>query len=123
MSQKALAEVVIRLLTEGAYRQLLLESFDEAIGGYDLTAMERALLRNLGPEDLEALVAELDVSVVEEAGRSGLHGGIVQLIERYTAEEAMAEDLEEADRFYGDDDLFFDASAPDGDPTTLPPED
>lgn len=76
MATEQLTEIITKALTDGTYRQQLLESPDEAMAGFELSDDEANMLRNLKPEAFE----EIDLDVEERQSKSGLGMGFGSLM-------------------------------------------
>jgi hypothetical protein len=60
MSIETMNRVIRRAVVEPAFQQLLLREAATALGEYDLSAAEMAMLTGLTPETFDALAGELD---------------------------------------------------------------
>ncbi len=63
MSKEAVQKVIGRAIADEGFRNLLLNSPDQALAGFDLTADEIGALKRLDRESLSAGAAELEARV------------------------------------------------------------
>ncbi len=59
MSKTVLESVIGKALMEAEFRQALLADPDQALAGFDLTEAEKASLKNMDSETMEALAVAL----------------------------------------------------------------
>lgn|SRR5690554_1926279 len=84
--------VILRLLSDADFKEELIEDPDKALEGYELSEVQKILIKSLSPEDIENLTPEN----IEEYFSADAAV--------YTPDETV--DLDEYDTFEDDD--FFD---------------
>lgn len=60
MSKEAIQSVIGKALLEAEFRAALLADPDEALAGFDLTEAEKASLKSMDSETMEALAKDLE---------------------------------------------------------------
>lgn len=65
MSQQAVQELVGRAVMDQAFRELLFSNPDQAFKGYDLTAQEKEILRNLDAGEVADFAGKLDERITK----------------------------------------------------------
>jgi hypothetical protein len=50
--------VIMRILSDDDFKQELINDPDKALASYDLTEIQRILIKSLGPQDLEKITPE-----------------------------------------------------------------
>jgi hypothetical protein len=63
MSAESVRQIITRAVSEPEFRSVLLREPAQAIAGYDLSDAEIVALRNLTPENFDAVVAGLEARV------------------------------------------------------------
>ena len=81
MSQKAIAEIISRALSNPRFRKSLIRHPDKALAGYDLTREEIALIvLSLAKDQAATSAAELDERVSQARFPLGFLGGAARLV-------------------------------------------
>ncbi len=65
MSQKDVQNLIGRAVMDRAFRELLFSDPDRAFEGYDLTEQEKAILRNLDPDEVADFAGRLDERITK----------------------------------------------------------